>query len=72
MIISGLAKKKSWLLTLLHTCSVPKDKDQWALGKWTRCKNSTNSLHFPNFINPFVPNASFLYPLKISENLRVF
>ena len=23
-------------------------------------------------INPFVPNAPFLYPLKISENLTVF
>ena len=24
------------------------------------------------FVNPFVPNASFLYPLKTSENLTVF
>ena len=24
------------------------------------------------YINPFVPNAPFLYPLKISENLTVF
>ena len=25
-----------------------------------------------SFINPFVPNAPFLYPLKTSENLTVF
>ena len=25
-----------------------------------------------NFINPFVPSAPFLYPLKSSENLMVF
>ena len=24
------------------------------------------------FINPFVPNSPFLYPLKTSENLTVF
>ena len=24
------------------------------------------------FINPFVPNVPFLYPLKTSENLAVF
>ena len=27
---------------------------------------------YPNSLNPFVPDASFLYPLKISENLTVF
>ena len=25
-----------------------------------------------NMINPFVPSASFLYPLKTSENRKVF
>ena len=25
-----------------------------------------------NFLNPFVPNAPFLYPLKTSQNLTVF
>ena len=25
-----------------------------------------------NLLNPFVPNAPFLYPLKTSENLTVF
>ena len=29
--------------------------------------NSTN-----NFLNPFVPNAPFLYPLKTLQNLTVF
>ena len=24
------------------------------------------------YVNPFVPNAPFLYPLKTSENLMVF
>ena len=28
--------------------------------------------NFVNALNPFVPHASFLYPLKISENLTVF
>ena len=28
--------------------------------------------YFSSQINPFVPNAPFLYPLKTSENLRVF
>ena len=27
---------------------------------------------FHTIINPFVPNAPFLYPLKTSENLKVF
>ena len=26
----------------------------------------------PMYINPFVPNAAFLYPLKTSENLTIF
>ena len=25
-----------------------------------------------NKLNPFLPNAPFLYPLKTSENLKVF
>ena len=25
-----------------------------------------------HFINPFIPNAPFLYPLKTSENCKVF
>ena len=25
-----------------------------------------------NFLNPFIPNAPFLYPLKTSQNLTVF
>ena len=29
-------------------------------------------LTFPRFLNPFVPNATFFYPLKTSENLTVF
>ena len=31
-----------------------------------------NLIALTKSINPFVPNATFLYPLKISENLRVF
>ena len=31
-----------------------------------------NHCIFPNHLNPFVPNAPFLYPLKISENRKVF
>ena len=27
---------------------------------------------YPVTINPFVPNAPFLYPLKTSENRKVF
>ena len=32
------------------------------------------ALHMPEYgvqINPFVPSGPFLYPLKISENLKV-
>ena len=29
-------------------------------------------LFFDSYINPFVPNAPFLYSLKTSENLTVF
>ena len=32
-----------------------------------KCKENTSML-----INPFVPNAPFLYTLKTSENLKVF
>ena len=31
-----------------------------------------NIIHNSVTINPFVPNAPFLYPLKKSENLKVF
>ena len=30
------------------------------------------TLYKRTIINPFVPNAPFLYPLKTSENLKVF
>ena len=33
--------------------------------------NNITSLH-SLLLNPFVPNAHFLYPLKTSENLTVF
>ena len=29
-------------------------------------------MHFFTYINPFVPNATFLYPLKTLENRKVF
>ena len=29
-------------------------------------------VNFVSNVNPFVPNAPFLYPLKISENREVF
>ena len=35
----------------------------------TRKVFATSSL---KIVNPFVPNAPFLYPLKVSENLTVF
>ena len=31
-----------------------------------------NSYHHSNLLNIFVPNAPFFYPLKTSENLKVF
>ena len=33
-------------------------------------KMKTTSSRFSNQINPFVPNATFLYPLKTSENFK--
>ena len=34
-------------------------------------RKGLNTYDLPR-INPFVPNAPFLYPLKISENRKVF
>ena len=38
---------------------------------WMEISLNTLGLHIKN-INPFVPNALFLYPLKTSENRKVF
>ena len=35
-------------------------------------RNSLVKLTVLSSVNPFFPNAPFLYPLKISENLTVF
>ena len=40
-----------------------------AYGFWLKCFRDI--LHYL-FVNPFVPNAPFLYPLKTSENRKVF
>ena len=40
--------------------------NQWAF------QQTINALYWTCFINPFVPNAPFTYPLKTSENLQVF
>ena len=35
-------------------------------------KSMTTKLIYENHINPFVPSAPFLYPLKSSENRKNF
>ena len=42
---------------------------------WTENGNGLKTLrrdHYGCYFNPFVPNATFFYPLKTSENLTVF
>ena len=34
--------------------------------------NGSGELISQYLVNPFVPNAPFLYPLKTSENLTIF
>ena len=34
--------------------------------------NDYSNLTITFYINPFVPNAPFLYPLKTSENRKIF
>ena len=42
-------------------------------GPWVQlCPLPSIKLTFDTYLNPFVPNALFLYPLKTSENLTVF
>ena len=40
----------------------------------TKKQEITKKYHFKYFAvyNPFVPNAPYLYPLKTSENCKVF
>ena len=40
--------------------------------KTSAVKSKTRLVEKLSKINPFVPNAPFLYPLKTSENLTVF
>ena len=41
--------------------------------KWVKVMQRFQLISFGVFIiNPFVPNAPFLYPLKTSENCKVF
>ena len=62
--------KNIWERLLLKTGF--HSKNIWRLLK-RRLASSENKIDLENMIfNPFFPNASFLYPLKTSENRKVF
>ena len=54
----------------IKVISVQKDFEKFP----TDVKLLFGALYFEylNLINPFVPNAPFLFPVKTSENLKVF
>ena len=57
------------MLWLLFNSLELRNKRSCVLFEWpTKWSSSVVSGKF----NPFVPNASFVYPLKTSENLKVF
>ena len=45
--------------------------DMLTISEFNFCWVALNSCNYC-FINPFIPNASFLYPREILENLTVF
>ena len=84
-IIKSLQKeKKNWLLVrsqtaqrldryMLRQLPCPRFSSVKSVSKASR---KTHCVKGPKgflvLLNPFVPNAPFLYPLKISKNLKVF
>ena len=80
--IIGFRRAKSLKDILLRAKVAPLEKKKGCCKSCedTRCKTWKNfvttkklNLHgFIGYINPFSPNAPFLYPLKTSENRKVF
>ena len=66
------------LIDLLKTCAWPKeDFENFSDEKLQMLVDHTREILLKrkseiNFINQFVPNVSFLYSLKTSENRKVF
>ena len=58
--------------TMRKLCLSTKFPDQGIRWNYGVLRGARPLLEFGNLLNPFTANASFLYPLNTSENLKVF
>ena len=70
LVVCPLRQAWSYLVTISHSILLGIElKSRYACEIWPRMIPLLDTL---KFFNPFVPNVSFLYPLKTWENLTIF